>query len=57
MPKQTRETNTEGIEGEGTNACIHETNKFMLCFPEVFQQLYDRDCSCRVIINKYTWCS
>ena len=39
MPKQTRETNTEGIEGEGINACIHETNKFMLCFPEVFQQL------------------
>ena len=39
MPKQTRETNIEGIEGEGINACIHETNKFMLCFPEAFQQL------------------
>ena len=39
MPKQTRETNIEGIEGEVINACIHKTNNFMLCFPEVFQQL------------------
>lgn len=26
-------------EGEGSNACIHETNKLMSCFPEVFQQI------------------
>ena len=26
-------------EGEGSNTCIHETTKFMLCFPEVFQQI------------------
>ena len=37
MPKKTRETNIEGREG--SNTCVHETNKFMLCFPEVFQQI------------------
>ena len=29
-------------EGEGSDMCIHEITKFMLCFPEVFQQLTTR---------------
>ena len=37
MPKKTRETNIEGREG--SNTCVLETNKFMLCFLEVFQQI------------------
>ena len=35
MPKQTHETREE----EGSHTCIYETTKFMLCFPEVFQQI------------------
>ena len=26
-------------EREGSNTCIHETTKYMLCFPEMFQQI------------------
>ena len=36
MPKQTHETCREQ---EGSHTCIYETTKFMLCFPEVFQQI------------------
>ena len=36
MPKQTHETCREQ---EGSHTCISETTKFMLCFPEVFQQI------------------
>ena len=33
MPKQKRETR------EGSHTSIYETTKFMLCFPDVFQQI------------------
>ena len=39
-------------EGERSSACIHETNKLMSCFPEVFQQIMTAIAAMCVILTE-----